>query len=90
MNEKMVKYTGYQIFHAIFCDNYPTIIHFMFPPYHKVEATQVLNGPPLILSEELLVNPNGLITIPGIEQANMVIWDKDKHTFIKPNELHHK
>ena len=59
-------------------------------PHHKIETTQVLNGRHCILLEELLINPNNLITISGIDQATMVIWDKDKHTFTEPNDLYNE
>ena len=62
----------------------------MYLPHHNVEATQVLNGIPCIIVEELLVNPNNFITRSGIKRATMGILDKDKRTFAKPNELHNE
>ena len=90
MTAKTGKYDGDQLFHAIFHDNYSTIVHFMYFPHHKVEATQALNGIPCILFEELLINPNIFITISGIEQSTMGIRDKYKCTFTEPNELHNE
>ena len=84
----MGKYVGDQIFHAISRDNNPITIHFIYFPHHKVEATQVINGLPCIISKELLVNPKIFITRSGIEQAIMCIWDKYKRTFTNPNYLH--
>ena len=69
----MVKYTGDQLFHAISCENNPDTIHFMYFPHHKVEATQVINRLPLILYEELLINPNGFMTRLGIYRATIGI-----------------
>ena len=43
MTAKTGKYARDQLFHAIYCDNNPTIVHFMYLPHHKVEATQALN-----------------------------------------------
>ena len=55
-----------------------------------MEATQVLNVLPCIISEELLAKTNNLITISGIEQATMGIWDKDKRILANSNELHNE
>ena len=85
---KMGKYARDQLFHEISHDNDPTTIHFMYFPHHKVEATQVINGLPCILYEELPVNSKFSISRSGIEQDTMGIWDKDNHTFANPNELH--
>ena len=63
----MGKYSGDQLFHSIFRYNYQNTIHIINFPHHKVEATQVLNGIPYILSEELLIKPNNFIIISGIE-----------------------
>ena len=60
----------------------------MFFPHQKVKSTQVINGLTCILSEEVLVNPNDFIARSGIKKNTMGIWDKDKRTFTKPNELH--
>ena len=62
MTAKMGKYNINQIFHAISHDNNPTIIHFMFPPNNKVEATQVLNGLPFMIAEKILFNHKKFIT----------------------------
>ena len=62
----------------------------MYFHHHKVEATQALNGLPCIISEELPINPNDIITRSEIKQATMVIWDKYKCTFTDPNELHNE
>ena len=70
---KMGEYAGYQLFHAISHDNNPNTVHFMYFPDHNVEANQVLNVLPCILSKRILVNPNDLITRSGIEQATMGI-----------------
>ena len=71
MSTKMGKCAGDQLFHAISCDNNPTTVHFMNFPHHKVEVTQVLNGLPYIISEELLSNTNDFIPRSGIERSNM-------------------
>ena len=60
-----------------------------FPP-HMVEATLILNGISCIITEELLINTNYLITRSETEQATTGIWDKDKHTFTDPNRLHNE
>ena len=60
----------------------------MFFPHQKVKSTQVINRLTCILSEEVLVNPNDFIARSGIKKNTMGIWDKDKRTFTKPNELH--
>ena len=62
----------------------------MYFPYHEVEATQVLNGLTCILSEELLINLNSFITISGIKQDTMGIWDKYMRTFTNTNDLHNE
>ena len=62
----------------------------MYFTHHKVEAAQVLNWLPCIISEEQLINPSEVITRSGIDQATMGIWDKDKITFINPNKLHNE
>ena len=90
MSLKTGKYSRYQLFHAISRDNDPTTVNVLYFTHHKVEATQVLNGLPCIISEELLVNLNDLITRQEIERVNMGIWDKDKCTFTNPNKLHNK
>ena len=41
-----------------------------------------------IISEELLINPNDVVTRSGIERATMGIWDKETFPFANPNELH--
>ena len=46
---------------------------FMYFTHRKLGATQVLNILPYIISEDLLINPNNLITRSGIEQATMSI-----------------
>ena len=84
----MGKYAGDQLFHTIYRDNDPTTAHFTYFPHHKIEATHVLNELPFIISEELLINPNGFITRSGIARATMGIRDKEKPTFTKPNEIH--
>ena len=84
MTAKTGKYARDQLFHTIFCENDPTIVHFMYFTHHKVETTQVLSGIPCIISEELLINTNDFITRSGIEQATMGNWDKEKSTFTKP------
>ena len=61
MTAKTGKYYGDQLFHAISFDNNPTTINFMYCPDYKVEATQVINGLPCILSEEALANPKLLL-----------------------------
>ena len=88
MTAKTEKYTRDQLFHAISCDNNPTTVHFMYFRNHKVEAIKVLKRRPCILFEELLIKPRNLITGSVIERATMDIWDKEKRTFAKPNELH--
>ena len=87
MTAKTVKYAGDQLFHALSRDNNHTTVNVIYFPHQKVEATHVLNRLPRILSEQILFNPNNFITISGIEQATMGIWDKDKRTFAKPNYL---
>ena len=76
INSKTGKYSGDQLFQAISCDNNPTTVKFMYSPHHKVEGNHALNGPPCILSEELLVNTNYFITRSGFEGSTMSIWDK--------------
>ena len=90
MAAKIGKYAGDKLSYAISCDNDPTTVHFTYLTYHKVEATQLLNGPPCFLSEEIPINPNDFITISGIERSTMGIWDKEKSIFTDPNELHNK
>ena len=82
---KTGKYVGDKLFHSISHYNNPTTIHFMSFTHHKVEATQVFNGISCILSEELLVNHNYFVIRSGIKQDTMVIWDRDKRTFVNPN-----
>ena len=86
----MCTYARDQLFHAICHYNDPTTIHFICFPRHKVEVTQVLNGLPYIIYEELLVNPKHFITRSGIGQGTMEVWDKDKRTFAKPNYLYNE
>ena len=81
---------GDQLLHTLTCDNDTTTVHFMYFPHHMVEATQVLNGIPCILSEEILFNPNDFITRSGIKQGTIIIWDKYKRTSTDPNELHNE
>ena len=50
MTAKIVEYARDQLFHAISRDNDPTTVHFMYFPRHKVEANQVLNLLPFVLS----------------------------------------
>ena len=57
MTPKTGKYAGDQLFHKISRGNNPTTVHYIYFPHHKVEATQVLNIMPCIISEELLINP---------------------------------
>ena len=76
MTAKTEKYSGDKLFHAISRDNNPATVQFMYFSRNKVEATQVFNGIPRILSEELLINPSNFITISGIYRATMGIWDK--------------
>ena len=90
MNAKTGNKSVDKLFHTISHENDPITVHFMYFSHHKVEATQVLNGIPCILSEELLVNPNNFITISGIQWDTMGTWDKDKRTFTNPNELHNE
>ena len=90
MTAKTGKYAGDQLLHAIYRENDPTTLHFIYFPHHKVASAQVLNGLPCIISEELLVSPNNFITISGIDQATMCIWDKYKPTFTKTNKLHNE
>ena len=90
MTAKAEKYARYQLFHAISREKNPTRVHFMYFPHHKVEATQVLNGLPCIISEEILISPNYFITISVIERSAMGIWDKDKRAFTEPNEMHNE
>ena len=90
MTTKTGKYAGDQLFQAISRDSDPTTKLFMCFTHHKVEANQVLNGLPCILSEELLVNPNYYISISGIEQSTTGIWYKEKRTFADPNEIHNE
>ena len=90
MTTKMGKHAGDRLFHAISRDKDTTNVHFIYFPHHKVEATHVLNRLPCILSEEILTKPNNLITRSGIERATMGIWDKEKHTFTNPSELHNE
>ena len=63
---------------------------FMYFIHRKLGSTQVLNILPYIISEDLLINPNNLITRSGIEKDTMSIWDKDKRTYTDPNELHNE
>ena len=88
MTAKTGYYAGDQLFHAIYRDNDPTTAHFMFLTHHKFEATHVINRLPLIIYEELLVNPDDFIPILGINWATMGIWDKYKRAFTDPNEWH--
>ena len=81
----MGTYAGDQLFHAIYRDNHPTTISFMYLHHHKVEATQVLNVIPCIIYEELLANPNNFITRSGIQGDTIGIWYKDKRTLTNPN-----
>ena len=67
MTAKIGKYSGDQLFHAISRDKNQTTVHFMYSTYYKVEVTQSLQGIPCILSEEILINYNNLITRSGIE-----------------------
>ena len=90
MTAKTGKYPRDQLFHAIYRDDDPTTVNFMYFIHHKVEATLVLNGLPYILSEELLTNPKNFITISVIERDTMGIWDKDKCTFTNTKELHNE
>ena len=53
-----------------------------------MEVTQVLNGLPCIIYEELLIDPNDLINRSGIGRATIGIWDKEKRTFSDPNDLY--
>ena len=76
MTSKTGKYAGDKLFHAISRDNNPTTVHFIYLPNHKIEASQVLNGAPCIITEELLAKPKDFITRSGIERATMFIWDK--------------
>ena len=62
----------------------------MYLIHHKVEVTQVFNGLPYILYEELLINPKNFITRSDIERSTLSIWDKEKRTFIKTNEIHNE
>ena len=36
MTAKTVKYAGDQLFHAIYHDNNPTTVHFIYFPHHKI------------------------------------------------------
>ena len=76
MTTKTGKYAGDRLFHTISHDNEPTTVHFIYFPNHKIEASQVLNGAPCIITEELLAKPKDFITRSGIERATMFIWDK--------------
>ena len=62
----------------------------MYSPHNKEEATQVINALPCILSEEILINPNNLIKISGIERATMGNWDKEKRSFTDPDKMHNE
>ena len=55
-----------------------------------MEETQIINKIKLILSQELLINTNNLITRTGIKRATVGLWYKDKCTFTDPNELHNE
>ena len=90
MTTETGKYAGDQLFHAISHDNYTTTVHFMYFLHHKLEATQVLNGPPCVIFEELLFNLNDFITRSGIDRATMGTWDIEKRTFAASNELHNE
>ena len=90
MTAKTGKHAGDKLLHAISCDTNPATLHFMNFPYHKLKATQVPNGLPYIISEELLTKPYNFITRSVIERATMYIWDFKKCTFTNPNELHSK
>ena len=90
MTAKTGKYNGDQYLHAIYCDNDPTTIYFMYFNHNKLEATHALKVLPCIISEEILTNTTNFITRSGIEKYNMGIWDKYKRTFIDPNELHNE
>ena len=50
MTAKTVKYARDQLFYAIFHDNDPTTIRFMYFPHYKVEETSDLNGLTCILA----------------------------------------
>ena len=90
MTAKTGKYSGDQLFHTISHDKNPTTVQFIYFPYHKVKATQVLNGLTCILSEELLIKPNDFITISGVDRSTMGIWGREKRTFTEPNELYNE
>ena len=90
MTAKTGKYAGDQLFHEISRDKDPTTVRFMYLHHNKVEATQVLNGLPCILYEELLINHNNFITISGIGRATMGIWDKENLTFTNSNDVHNE
>ena len=51
MTGKTGKYARDQLYHAISRDNNHTTVHLIYFTHHKVEATQVFNGLPCILSE---------------------------------------
>ena len=74
MTTKTGKYSGDQLYDTIYRDKDPTTVHFMYFPHHKVEATQVLNGMTYIISEELLIHPDDLITISGIEREPLWVF----------------
>ena len=67
MTAKTDTYARDQLFHAISRDKDPRPVQFKYLPHHKVEATQVINGPTFIISEELFINPNEFIIRSGIE-----------------------
>ena len=71
MAENTEKCARDQLFHTLSRDNDPTTLHFMLFTCHKVKSTQVINGIPSILYEELLVNPNEFVTRSGIKRATM-------------------
>ena len=76
MTAKTQKYARNKLFHTISHDNDPTTVNCMYFTHHRVEATQVLNRLPYIISEELLVNLKNFINRSGVERATMGIWDK--------------
>ena len=61
MTAKTVKYVGDKLFRTISPENIPNKIHFIYFPQYRVEANQVLNVLPCILSDEILIDPNNFI-----------------------------
>ena len=62
----------------------------MYLRHNEEESTQVLNGLPCIIPEELIINTKHFITRSGIKIATMGIWDREKSNFANTDELHNE